>query len=125
MKKKKTEQKLKPFTPPSQQPTYRSFQFADSLEGTGASLSRNRKVSDGVPEYIPSNFNSRNQTTTSIQLVDEEGEPVRKKSQDSWGVPYAASYTKPSQEQISLTQPIPEHILHHQRGELLPGTPSK
>ena len=31
---------------------------------------RNRAVS-GLPEYSPSNFNSRNQTKNSIQLLDE------------------------------------------------------
>merc|ERR1711963_426083 len=61
MKKKKTEEKMKPLTPPSQAETYRSFQFADSLEGTQASLARNRKNSH-YPDYDPnSNFNSRGQ----------------------------------------------------------------
>ena len=40
MKKKNTEKKMKPHTPQGQAPTYRSFQFADSMEGTQASLAR-------------------------------------------------------------------------------------
>ena len=89
MKKKKTEEKMKPFTPPSQAPTYRSFQFADSMEGTQvtnlifsaimlttslmmttmqASLARNRKNSH-YPDYDPnSNFNSRGQTQNSVRF---------------------------------------------------------
>ena len=50
---------------------YRSFQFADSLEGTRASLMRHRKQSPNMPEYLPSNFNSRQQTANSILLTDE------------------------------------------------------
>ena len=51
---------------------YRSFQFADSLEGTRASLMRHRKQSpNNMPEYLPSNFNSRQQTANSILLTDE------------------------------------------------------
>ena len=80
---------MKPFTPPSQAPTYRSFQFADSMEGTQvtnlifsgimlttslmmttmqASLARNRKNSH-YPDYDPnSNFNSRGQTQNSVRF---------------------------------------------------------
>jgi hypothetical protein len=52
---------------------YRSFQFADSLEGTRASLMRYRKTTspNSMPEYMPSNFNSRQQTANSILLTDE------------------------------------------------------
>jgi hypothetical protein len=52
---------------------YRSFQFADSLEGTRASLMRHRKTTspNSMPEYMPSNFNSRQQTANSILLTDE------------------------------------------------------
>ena len=127
MKKKKTEEKMKPFTvqqslvkyqltliflqPPSQAPTYRSFQFADSLEGTQASLARNRKNSS-VPEYMPSNFNSRIQTQSSCVLHDDLHEPnsgllVR----DPYGVPIPARYKEPTENEISMTQPIPEHIV--------------
>ena len=41
MKKKKTEEKMKPFTPPSQAPAYRAFQFADSMEGTQVTIFEN------------------------------------------------------------------------------------
>ena len=39
--------------PPSQTPTYRAFQFADSLEGTKASLQRLSRKNSSVPEYMP------------------------------------------------------------------------
>ena len=52
---------------------YRTFQFAETLEGTRASLMRARKPSPNLPEYLPSNFNSRQQTANSILLTDEVG----------------------------------------------------
>jgi hypothetical protein len=126
MKKKKTEEKMKPFTPPSQAPTYRSFQFADSLEGTQASLAKNRKGSS-VPEYMPSNFNSRIQTQSSCVLHDDLHEPnsgllVR----DPYGVPIPARYKEPTENEISMTQPIPQHLILKSGPppqEALPGTP--
>ena len=54
--------------PPSQTPTYRSFQFADSLEGTKASLQRHSRKNSSVPDYVPSNFNSRVQTQSRSEL---------------------------------------------------------
>ena len=65
------------FQPPSQTPTYRSFQFADSLEGTKASLQRHSRKNSSVPDYVPSNFNSRVQTQSSAVLTDEINEPRR------------------------------------------------
>ena len=85
----------------------------DSLEGAQASLARNRKNSS-VPEYMPSNFNSRIQTQSSCVLHDDLHEPnsgllVR----DPYGVPIPARYKEPTENEISMTQPIPQHIVRN------------
>ena len=132
MKNKKTEEKLKPLTvslcpqadeinnpslfsvqPPSQTPTYRSFQFADSLEGTKASLQRHSRKNSSVPDYVPSNFNSRVQTQSSAVLTDEINEPNSGLFDlgEQYGVPMAARYKTPTPDQIHMTGPIPDHIV--------------
>ena len=131
MKNKKTEEKLKPLTvrfihffsflsyvivfqPPSQTPTYRAFQFADSLEGTKASLQRISRKNSSVPDYMPSNFNSRNQTASSAVLTEDLAEAGGLVvMEDNFGnpVPTAARYKTPTPDQISSTQPIPDHIV--------------
>ena len=69
------------------------------MEGTKASLARNVRSS----EYptLNSNFNSRIQTQTSILLTDA----------DPYGVPYPANYMEPTEEQLNMTQPVPEEIV--------------
>jgi len=132
MKNKKTEEKLKPLTPPSQTPTYRSFQFADSLEGTKASLQRHSRKNSSVPDYVPSNFNSRVQTQSSAVLMDEINEPNAGLFDigDQFGVPVAARYKTPTPDQIHMTGPIPDHIMKMAKSsegppepDQLPGTP--
>ena len=99
--------------PPSQTPTYRSFQFADSLEGTKASLQRHSRKNSSVPDYIPSNFNSRVQTQSSAILTDDINEPNSGMfdMRDKFGVPTAARYKTPTPDQIHMTGPIPDHIV--------------
>ena len=101
------------FQPPSQTPTYRSFQFADSLEGTKASLQRHSRKNSSVPDYVPSNFNSRVQTQSSAVLTDEINEPNAGLFDlgDQFGVPVAARYKTPTPDQIHMTGPIPDHIV--------------
>ena len=54
-------------------PTYRSFQFTESLEGTKASIEKAKSSSVGVPAYMPSehNYDSiRRQSNTGVLLEE-------------------------------------------------------
>ena len=53
---------------------------------------------------MPSNFNSRVQTQSSAVLTEELAEAGAL-------VPVAARYKTPTPDQISSTQPIPDHIV--------------
>lgn len=124
---------MKPFTPPSQVPTYRAFQFADTMEGTNNMLARKEperlpspafrnRGTGAYPNYDPgneagSNFNSRGASR-------EGGRPQQ--PNDLYGVPLPHNYKEPSRMEISLTMPIPEEIVIRspaRRVEVLPGTP--
>ena len=150
-KKKKKQEKMAPFTPPSQDPTYRSFQFADGMEGTQASLARARKNSH-YPDYDPgSNFNSRGQTQNSVVLHDDLDSPDSGIVRDAYGIPVPANYRQPlflinllllsalslfssfsssfssscscrqpTEQEISLTQPIPEDMVTRSPARRLP-----
>ena len=66
-----------------------------------------------MPDYVPSNFNSRAQTQSSAILTDEINEPNSGLFDmgDQFGVPMAARYKTPTPDQIHMTGPIPDHIV--------------
>ena len=62
---------------------------------------------------MPSNFNSRVQTQSSAVLTEELGLEAGGLMAMEAGapVPVAARYKTPTPDQISSTQPIPDHIV--------------
>ena len=61
---------------------------------------------------MPSNFNSRVQTQSSAVLTEELAEAGGLMAIDAGAmVPVAARYKTPTPDQISSTQPIPDHIV--------------
>ena len=105
-------------------PTYRSFAFAESLEGTKASMSKVKSRNPGpVPPYMPSNSNYdsiRRQSNSSILLKEEDEHSLadsgydysRNSSAKEEGVPsHPARYNDPTREDLEKTQPIPKEIV--------------
>ena len=81
-----------------------------------ASLQRHSRKNSSVPDYMPSNFNSRVQTQSSAVLTEELAEAGGLVAlDDGFGVPVAARYKTPTPDQISSTQPIPDHIVSQQK----------
>ena len=66
---------------------------------------------------MPSNFNSRVQTQSSAVLTEELGLEAGGLMAMETGapVPVAARYKTPTPDQISSTQPIPDHIVSRER----------
>ncbi|XP_059089873.1 uncharacterized protein LOC131885747 isoform X2 [Tigriopus californicus] len=125
LKNKKRTEKVKPFmNSGSQPPTYRTFQFADSLEGTKVNYGGTRKP---VPApYLPSNSNYSDMQRD--QILEEESKSVDSGiliDREHGDVPNnPARYKKPSKEDLAKTQPISEDIRVERRmTEKLPGTP--
>lgn len=106
-------------------PTYRSFAFAESLEGTKASLARHKANMNATqPDpYLPSNYDSMRmgmaQGQTSVLLQEEglsdSGFSDRRGETDTYGVPFAARYSEPSRKELQSTQPIPPEIVSQRR----------
>ena len=67
---------------------------------------------------MPSNFNSRVQTQSSAVLTEELAEAGGLMAVEAGApVPVAARYKTPTPDQISSTQPIPDHIVSSEQAE--------
>ena len=142
IKKRKGKDKVKPLLDSrgSQQPTYKSMPFADSMEGTKGSVNRQKRGNrspGNIPPYMPGpdNYNSimRRQSKSSVILSEESDSGVfieRKKEQyyDEDGIPRdRARYRTPSREDLEKTQPISEEMRERVQKKMtrsLPGSPN-
>lgn len=91
-------------------PTYRSFQFAESLEGTKASMARNKQRSPSVPAYMPTSSNY--ESMTSMQQQGQSRGMVRLEELDH---EEPARYRQPTDSELERSQTIPEDIVRTAR----------
>ncbi|XP_068249223.1 uncharacterized protein [Palaemon carinicauda] len=132
LKNKKRMDKIQPLQTGTQQPTYSSIHFEQSLDGTAASLAKHRN-----------NISPASRSLSSGGTYSDEGIFIERRStsssraQSSGGnstdsgnggeVPEAFRYKSPTKEQLERSGPIPEHIDPEmdgvKLGHMLPGKP--
>lgn len=108
----------------TQPPTYRSFAFAESMEGTKASLSRHRRNQgpSPVPPYLPTTYDMIRKQSKGSVMLHEEGERrtvrsdsgiyVERQRVNRDGVPISpARYSEPTDSDLENTQPISKDIV--------------
>ena len=89
-------------------PTYRSFQFAESLEGTQASMSKvkGRSPTSGVPAYMPDSSNYQ-----SITQGTNQGQSRGMVRLDELDAEEPAKYDEPTQSELDRSQKIPRDMV--------------
>ncbi|XP_066964283.1 uncharacterized protein [Macrobrachium rosenbergii] len=132
LKNKKRMDKIQPLQTGTQQPTYSSIHFEQSLDGTAASLAKHRNnispasgsLSSGGT-YSDEGIFIERRSTASSRAQSSGGSSTD--SGNGGEVPEAFRYKSPTKEQLERSGPIPEHIDSEMRGirlgHMLPGKP--
>ena len=97
-----------------QAPTYRSFQFSDSLEGTAQSMSKVKGRSPSssamaVPAYMPTGYNYESMTSDHQQQGQSRGMVRLDEVDDAAEEP--ARYDEPTQSELDRSLTIPKDMV--------------
>ncbi|KAK3864941.1 hypothetical protein Pcinc_029406 [Petrolisthes cinctipes] len=137
LKNKKRMDKVQPLQmSDSKQPTYSSIHFDQAMDGTMASLVKNRNpanrsLSSGGSYADEGIFIERRSTASSSKAPSGPNSAGGRRSYDSGNVddredvPKPFRYKSPTKEDLERSGPIPEHIIKKMKEdfESLPGTP--
>ncbi|XP_064079297.1 uncharacterized protein LOC135196421 isoform X2 [Macrobrachium nipponense] len=133
LKNKKRMDKIQPLHTGTQQPTYSSIHFEQSLDGTAASLAKHRNnvspasrsLSSGGT-YSDEGIFIERRSTASSRARSSGGSSTD--SGNGGEVPEAFRYKSPTKEQLERSGPIPEHIrkkIQNSEDGVLPGSPEQ